>query len=78
MSLAICKAGAAHKGVPLYRHISDLSGNKQVVLPIYVPAFNVINGGTHIGNKLAIQEFMILPTGAGTFYSLLSCHGQPS
>jgi enolase len=65
VSLAICKAGAAHKGVPLYRHISDLSGNKQVVLP--VPAFNVINGGTHAGNKLAMQEFMILPTGAGTF-----------
>ena len=28
-----------------------------------VPAFNVINGGTHAGNKLAMQEFMILPTG---------------
>ena len=38
VSLAICKAGAAHKGVPLYRHMSDLSGNKQVVLPI--PAFD--------------------------------------
>ena len=30
VSLAICKAGAAHKGVPLYRHIADLAGNKQV------------------------------------------------
>jgi len=28
-----------------------------------VPAFNVINGGSHAGNKLAMQEFMILPTG---------------
>ena len=65
VSLAICKVGTAHKGVSLYRHTSDLSGNKQVVLPI--PAFNVINGGTHAGNKLAIQEFMILPTGVGTF-----------
>ncbi len=27
------------------------------------PAFNVINGGSHAGNKLAMQEFMILPTG---------------
>jgi len=35
------------------------------VLP--VPAFNVINGGSHAGNKLAMQEFMILPTGAKTF-----------
>ena len=30
VSLAVCKAGAAHKGVPLYRHIADLAGNKQV------------------------------------------------
>ena len=34
VSLAICKVGAAHKGVPLYQHTSNLSGNKQVVLPI--------------------------------------------
>ena len=32
-----------------------------------VPAFNVINGGSHAGNKLAMQEFMILPVGASTF-----------
>ncbi|KAK3829543.1 MAG: enolase [Linnemannia elongata] len=32
-----------------------------------VPAFNVINGGSHAGNKLAMQEFMILPTGAANF-----------
>lgn len=61
VSLAVCKAGAAHKGVPLYRHIADLAGNPDVVLP--VPALNVINGGSHAGNKLAMQEFMILPTG---------------
>ena len=64
VSLAICKAGAAAKGVPLYRHISDLSGRK-MILP--VPAFNVINGGSHAGNKLAMQEFMILPVGASSF-----------
>ncbi|XP_078336903.1 uncharacterized protein LOC111132341 [Crassostrea virginica] len=65
VSLAVCKAGAAKKGVPLYRHIADLAGNKEVILP--VPAFNVINGGSHAGNKLAMQEFMILPTGASSF-----------
>ncbi|XP_046563027.1 enolase-like isoform X1 [Haliotis rubra] len=65
VSLAVCKAGAAAKGVPLYRHIADLAGKKEVILP--VPAFNVINGGTHAGNKLAMQEFMILPTGASSF-----------
>uniref|UniRef100_A0A4W4G3J1 phosphopyruvate hydratase n=1 Tax=Electrophorus electricus TaxID=8005 RepID=A0A4W4G3J1_ELEEL len=65
VSLAVCKAGAAEKGVPLYRHIADLAGNPDVILP--VPAFNVINGGSHAGNKLAMQEFMILPNGASSF-----------
>jgi len=65
VSLAACKAGAAHKAVPLYQHIADLAGNKKLILP--VPAFNVINGGSHAGNKLAMQEFMILPTGADSF-----------
>jgi len=65
VSLAVCKAGAVHKGIPLYRHIADLAGIKQVILP--VPAFNVINGGSHAGNKLAMQEFMLLPVGAPTF-----------
>merc|ERR1711992_223915 len=65
VSMAVCKAGAAHKGVPLYRHIADLAGVKEVMM--LVPALNIINGGSHAGNKLAMQEFMILPTGASTF-----------
>ena len=46
-------SGAAKKGMPLYRHIADLAGHHDVLLP--VPAFNVINGGSHAGNKLAMQ-----------------------
>uniref|UniRef100_A0A8C4EPN7 phosphopyruvate hydratase n=1 Tax=Dicentrarchus labrax TaxID=13489 RepID=A0A8C4EPN7_DICLA len=69
VSLAICKAGAAEKGVPLYRHIADLAGNRDLVLP--VPAFNVINGGSHAGNRLAMQEFMVLPVGAESFRDAL-------
>jgi enolase len=65
VSIAVCKAGAAERGVPLYRHIADLAGHSEVVMP--VPAFNVINGGSHAGNKLAMQEFMLLPTGASNF-----------
>ncbi|CAN1267244.1 ENO1 [Linum perenne] len=65
VSLAICKAGAIVSKIPLYQHIANLAGNKNLVLP--VPAFNVINGGSHAGNKLAMQEFMILPTGAESF-----------
>uniref|UniRef100_A0A671TEN0 phosphopyruvate hydratase n=1 Tax=Sparus aurata TaxID=8175 RepID=A0A671TEN0_SPAAU len=69
VSLAICKAGAAETEVPLYRHIADLAGNTELVLP--VPAFNVINGGSHAGNKLAMQEFMVLPVGAESFKEAL-------
>ena len=69
VSLAVCKAGAAHKGVPLYRHIASLAGNSEVIMP--VPAFNVINGGTHAGNQLAMQEFMILPVGAKSFHEAM-------
>ncbi|KAG1679234.1 hypothetical protein FOA52_009263 [Chlamydomonas sp. UWO 241] len=65
VSMAVCKAGAAEAGVPLYRHIGALAGNARPVLP--VPAFNIINGGSHAGNALAMQEFMILPTGASSF-----------
>ncbi|CAO3665756.1 hypothetical protein G6F70_003758 [Rhizopus microsporus] len=66
VSLAVAKAAAGDKGVPLYVHFADLAGSKKpFVLP--VPAFNVINGGSHAGNKLAMQEFMILPTGAKSF-----------
>eukprot|EP00884_Botryococcus_braunii_P017724 jgi/Botrbrau1/4635/Bobra.33_2s0007.1 len=65
VSMAVAKAGAAEKGVPLYQHIADLAGNKKLVLP--VPSFNIINGGSHAGNALAMQEFMILPVGATSF-----------
>lgn len=65
VSLAVAKAGAAQKRVPLYQHFADLAGNTKLTLP--VPSFNVINGGKHAGNALAFQEFMILPVGASSF-----------
>lgn len=69
ISLAVARAGAAHKGVPLYRHIADLADNKDIRLP--VPCFNVINGGSHAGNNLAMQEFMLIPIGAPSFTEAL-------
>jgi len=65
VSLAVARAGAAARKVPLWQHIADLAGNPTPCLP--VPSFNIINGGSHAGNKLAMQEFMILPVGAATF-----------
>ncbi|KOC13603.1 enolase/allergen Asp F 22 [Aspergillus flavus AF70] len=70
VSLAIAKAGAAEKGVPLYAHISDLAGTKKpYVLP--VPFQNVLNGGSHAGGRLAFQEFMIVPSAAPSFSEAL-------
>jgi len=67
VSMAVCKAGAAAKGMPLYKHIAELAGNPTDKMYMPVPAFNIINGGSHAGNKLAMQEFMILPVGAASF-----------
>ncbi|KAI1645610.1 enolase [Daldinia loculata] len=70
VSLAIAKAGAAEKNVPLYAHVSDLAGTKKpYVLP--VPFLNVLNGGSHAGGRLAFQEFMIVPSKAPTFSEAL-------
>jgi enolase len=64
--LAASKAGAASQGIPLWKHYAAIAGNPTPdTLP--VPCFNVINGGEHAGNKLAFQEFFVIPTGASTF-----------
>ncbi len=62
VSMAVAKAAANEKGVPLYRYIG---GNKAHILP--VPMMNIINGGMHADNNLDVQEFMIMPIGAPTF-----------
>ena len=61
-SLAAAKAAATEAGLPLYRH---LGGDEAVTLP--VPLLNVVNGGAHAQNRLDLQEFMVVPTGAETF-----------
>merc|ERR1712070_289731 len=66
VSMAAAKAAAEAKQVPLYKHIGNLAGNSSaMVLPM--PCFNVIHGGSHAGNKLAFQEYFIIPVGAATF-----------
>lgn len=66
VSLAIAKAGAAEKNVPLYAYLASLSKTPApYVLP--VPFQNVLNGGSHAGGRLAIQEFMIAPLDFPTF-----------
>eukprot|EP00662_Eupelagonemidae_sp_cell21_P013322 gene13322-33652_t len=64
--MAISKAAAANAGMPLYQYLAKLAGNEGGMrLP--VPCFNVINGGSHAGNKLPFQEYMVCPVGAPNF-----------
>merc|ERR1712023_225512 len=65
--MAICRAGAASMQIPLYEYIAFLAGRSTDKFVMPVPCLNVINGGSHAGNRLACQEFMICPVGAGTF-----------
>merc|ERR1712118_620567 len=67
VSMAACRAGAASKSQPLYKYIAELAGKPTDKYVMPAPSLNVINGGSHAGNRLACQEFMILPTGASSF-----------
>ncbi len=60
-SLAVAKAAANARGLPLYSYIGGVSAH---VLP--VPMMNIINGGEHADNPIDFQEFMIMPVGASS------------
>jgi len=61
VSMAVCRAGAAVKNIPLYKYITQLTETRSLLIQLPVPCFNIINGGVHAGNDLDIQEFMIVP-----------------
>jgi enolase len=63
VSLAVAKAAADSRGLPLYRYVGGVSAH---VLP--VPMMNIINGGMHADNPIDFQEFMIMPIGADTLF----------
>ncbi|MGZ4431139.1 MAG: phosphopyruvate hydratase [Gaiellales bacterium] len=65
-SLAVAKAAAEEAGLPLYRYVGGVDAH---VLP--VPMMNVINGGAHADNNVDLQEFMVVPVGAGSFAEAL-------
>lgn len=66
VSMAVAKAAAEARGLPLYRYVGGTSAR---VLP--VPMMNIINGGAHADNPIDFQEFMILPIGAESFSDAL-------
>ena len=61
VSLAVAKAAASARGLPLYAYVGGVSAH---VLP--VPMMNIINGGEHADNPIDFQEFMVMPVGAPT------------
>ncbi|MHA1247086.1 MAG: phosphopyruvate hydratase [Candidatus Thorarchaeota archaeon] len=73
VSMASAVAAANHLGVPLFEYIRTrvLEREPRYLQP--VPMSNVINGGAHAGNDLAIQEFMILPVGASDIREAIRC-----
>ena len=71
VSLAVAKAAAEARGLPLYRYIGGVAAH---VLP--VPMMNIINGGEHADNPIDFQEFMIMPVGAPTFAEAVRCGSE--
>ncbi len=66
VSLALAKASAAEFGLPLYRYVGGITAKR---LPM--PLMNILNGGAHADNPIDIQEFMVVPVGAGSFSEAL-------
>ena len=62
VSLALAKAAASEKKIPLYEHLGGSDAN---ILP--VPMMNIINGGSHSDSPIAFQEFMIMPITGDSF-----------
>ena len=62
VSIANARAAATSLGLPLYRFLGGVNGNR---LP--VPMMNILNGGAHAANTVDVQEFMIMPAGAASF-----------
>ncbi|MBV9653066.1 MAG: phosphopyruvate hydratase [Acetobacteraceae bacterium] len=68
-SLAVCRAAAAHAGVPLHRHIAALAGSDRLTLPM--PMVNILSGGAHASRSMDMQDFLAVPVGASSFAEAL-------
>ena len=66
VSMAVCRAAADASDLPLYKYLGGASASR---LPR--PMMNILNGGSHAGNNVDIQEFMIMPLAGDTFAEAL-------
>lgn len=71
VSLAVARAGAMSRNLPLYQYIGGTNAHQ---LP--VPMMNILNGGEHADNTVDIQEFMVMPVGASCFKEALRCGAE--
>jgi enolase len=71
VSLAVAKAAADARGLPLYRYVGGVSAN---LLP--VPMMNILNGGAHADNPIDFQEFMVMPVGASSLAEAVRCGAE--
>ena len=71
VSLAVAQAAANYLGIPLYQYVGGVNAK---VLP--VPMMNIINGGSHAGNSVDLQEFMIMPVGFNSFDKAVQACGE--
>ncbi|HEY5723263.1 MAG TPA: phosphopyruvate hydratase [Allosphingosinicella sp.] len=71
VSLAVAKAAADARGLPLYRYVGGVAAH---LLP--VPMMNIINGGEHADNPIDFQEFMVMPVGADSLAEAVRCGAE--
>jgi enolase len=71
VSLAVAKAAADARGLPLYRYVGGVSAQ---LLP--VPMMNIVNGGVHADNPIDFQEFMVMPVGAASLAEAVRCGAE--
>jgi len=71
VSLAVAKAAADARGLPLYRYVGGVSAH---LLP--VPMMNILNGGAHADNPIDFQEFMVMPVGAASLAEAVRCGSE--
>ncbi|HEX8257718.1 MAG TPA: phosphopyruvate hydratase [Allosphingosinicella sp.] len=71
VSLAVAKAAADARGLPLYRYVGGVAAN---LLP--TPMMNILNGGEHADNAIDFQEFMVMPVGAESLAEAVRCGAE--
>jgi enolase len=71
VSLAVAKAAADARGLPLYRYVGGVSAQ---LLP--VPMMNILNGGAHADNPIDFQEFMVMPVGSASLAEAVRCGSE--